>query len=174
MDSKLTWQYGSEHPENSANLDAIRQWWSKLSGKTVLWQQRIVPDGEDVEQLDWESQRFDERFAIAEPELKGITVYWRKPDEEAPHNITAGTLELETRQQQLFVYPKSRPNVAIRVSLPQVKFETVELTQPEVQCVANNEKGLLVFRDKSQLLEVKVKLDAVAIARLKEQLTSDE
>ena len=84
MDSKLTWQYGSEHPENSANLDAIRQWWSKLSGKTVLWQQRIVPDGEEVGQLDWEPQRFDERFAIAEPELKGITVYWRKPEEEAP------------------------------------------------------------------------------------------
>jgi hypothetical protein len=50
----------------------------------------------------------------------------------------------------------------------------VELTQPEVQCVVNNEKGLLVFRDKPQLLEVKVKLDAAAIARLKEQLTGDE
>lgn len=170
MQPKILWQYGSNNPDNSANLDAIRLWWGKLRGKTVLWQQRIVPDGKNAEDLDWEAQRFDDRFPITDPELKGITIYWRKPEETDLHNITASTLELDPSRQRLFVYPKSRPNVAIRVAIPEVKFDTLELSAPKVQCVTGDNKALLVFRDENQLLEVKVKLDAKGLASLKQQL----
>lgn len=170
MQPKLVWQYGSNSPENSSNLDEIRRWWGKLSGTEILWQQRMVPDSGSPDDLDWEPQRFDDRFALTDPELKGITIYWRKPDESELHNITASTLELDRDRQRLYVYPKSRPNVAIRVGVPELTYDTTELKATQVQCVTGDDKGLLVFRDENQLVEVKVKLDAKGLAALKSQL----
>ncbi|WP_017662549.1 hypothetical protein [Baaleninema simplex] len=171
MESQLVWQYGSNSPNNSDNLETIRRWWGKLAGKEILWQQRLLPDGGNSDDLDWEPQRFDDRFAMTDPELKGITIYWRKPEETDTHNITARQFELDESRQQLYIYPKSQPKVVLRVAVPTIVYESLEVKPSALNCVAGDGKALLVLRDESQRLEVTVKLDGTLLDKLKSQLS---
>nr|MBW4575506.1 hypothetical protein [Aphanothece sp. CMT-3BRIN-NPC111] len=69
MQLKVMWQQNSSNPENANNLATINQWWASLNGKEITWRQRLIPQSGDVNKLDWEPQRFDERFLISNPQI---------------------------------------------------------------------------------------------------------
>jgi hypothetical protein len=166
----IVWQLGSSNPDNANNFSTISQWWAGLNGKEVHWRQRLLPPTGKASDLDWEPQRFDEAFVIAMPEARGITLYYQKSGVQGDRNTTPQKLELDTLRQQLYVYPQSQKELAIRVGLPQVTYQKVKLTDPQVAVEANG--SLLTFRDETQLLEVQVKLSPEALAQLKQQLAS--
>ncbi len=165
---KITWQMGSNHPENANNLAIIRQWWQKLSGKEIIWCQRIIPQNQEVSELQWELQRFDEIFQILSPELRGITVYWHKPDTQTERSTTPHKLELDQLHQQLYIYPQSQKEVVIRVGIPELKYQKITLTNPEVIIDENHH---IIYRDPAQLLEVEITLSQEKLTQLKQKLS---
>lgn len=172
MQLKTVWQQGSSNPENADNFATICQWWANLANKKVTWQQRLIPQNSDVSQLDWEPQRFDEAFELKTPEIRGITVYWRKPDSPQERNTTPYMLELDNLRQQLYIYPQSQKQLVIRVGIPEVVYQTIELKNPQLQLAAAGEKYILTLRDAQQLLQVKVTLSPENLDQLKQQLSS--
>lgn len=170
MESKIVWQYGSSNPENGNYLDELRQWWSDLNEREISWQQRILPPSGDVGELDWETQRFDEVFAPKAPEIRGITLYWRKSESEEEGSVTASKLVLDRLDSSLYVYPKSQPQVVLRVKPKQVTYRTLDLNDPTIACFADGEKSQLIFRDELRQIEVRVSLTPEAIDRLKNRL----
>lgn len=161
----VLWQFGSDDPSNAAALAQVQQWWSQLDGKTVTWQQRVNQGVAPIE-LGWETQRFDEQFAIVSAELKGITVFWSKAGEDLKRDMTASRLELDRTEQALYITPKSQPEVVVRVCVPQPKYESITLTASVVTVVGET----LVIRDRGQMLEVRATLTATQIAQLKTDL----
>jgi hypothetical protein len=161
----VLWQFGSDDPSNAEALAQVQQWWSRLDGKAVTWQQRVSQGTAPID-LDWETQRFDEQFAIVAPELKGITVFWSKAGEELKRDLTASRLELDRTEQALYITPKTQPDVVVRVCVPQPKYEPISLTATVVTVVGET----LVIRDRGQMLEVRASLSAAQIAQLKADL----
>jgi hypothetical protein len=170
--SLITWQLGSSDPNNADHFSAINQWWTGLNGKEVQWRQRLLTPAGNAKELDWEPQRFDETFVIATPEIRGITLYYQKPGSQGDRNTTPQKLELDTLRQQLYVFPQSQKDLVIRVGLPQVVYQQVKLSNPQllVEAIANG--TVLTFRDETQLLEVQVKLSPETLAQLKQKLAS--
>ena len=166
MQLQTIWQFGSNNPENPNNLDTIGQWWAALEGKEVTWRQRLIPDSGDISELDWEPQRFDEIFPIGQPEIRGITLYWRKPNSATESNTTVQKLALHHTRQELYIFPQSQQKLVIRVALPKVQYQRIELNNPEI-FVENN---ILLFQDNKQLLEVQIKLNSEQLNQLKEKL----
>jgi len=107
MEAKIIWQQNSDNPANGSNFATIQQWWANLNDKKIAWRQRLIPESGDVSQLHWESQRFDEVFKLESPQIRGITLYWYKPDGNSERSTTPRKLELDTQQQQLYIYPQS-------------------------------------------------------------------
>ena len=167
MDTITLWQYGSNNSENAMNLETIRQWWGGLQGEEIHWQQRLIPEDGDLSHLNWEAQKFDETFVIANPELRGITLFYFKPDSAQERNLTPSKLELHRLQQQLYIFPQSQPSIVVRVELPQVQYQTMTVNHPEI---AVSQNGMILLRDTNQLLEIKVVLTAEELQQLKEQL----
>ncbi len=161
----LLWQFGSDDPKNAEALAQVQQWWSRLDGKAVTWQQRVSQGAAPID-LDWETQRFDETFSIVSPELKGITVFWSKANEDQTRDLTASRLDLDRTEQALYITPKSKPDVVVRVCVPQPKYESIALTASVVTVVGET----LVIRDRGQMLEVRASLSAEQIAQLKTDL----
>lgn len=170
MQVKAVWQQGSSNPENAANFATISQWWAGLGGKEITWRQRLVPPSGNVSELNWEPQRFDEVFLISHPEVRGITLYWRKPDSKDDRNATPHKLELDQLQQQLYIYPQSQREVVIQVGLPQVVYQKVKLKNPQLTIAPTETQPLLIWRDEAQRLEVQVSLTPEQVAQLKQQL----
>ncbi len=166
MQLQTIWQFGSNNPENPNHLDTIRQWWVALAGKEITWRQRLIPDSGDISELDWEPQRFDETFPITEPEIRGITLYWQKPNSPKESNTTVQKLALNHTRQELYIFPQSQQQLVIRVALPKVQYQRIELNNPEI-FVENN---ILLFQDTKQLLEVQIKLTPEQLNQLKEKL----
>ena len=170
---KVTWQQNSNNPDKPDNLDAIAQWWNNLDGKEISWQQRLIPDTDEVEEINWEVQKFDEKFLIQTSQLRGITVYWQKSNAKDERNITARKFLLDKVKQKLYIYPQSQKQVVICVSLPQVIYQTIELTNPQIIGKAVGDNYLLLLRDPEQKLDVTVSLNSQKIeellASLKEQ-----
>ena len=166
MQLQTIWQFGSNNPENPNNLDTIRQWWAALEGTEITWRQRLIPDSGDISELDWEPQRFDEIFLIAQPEIRGITLYWRKPNSPTESNTTVQKLALHHTRQELYIFPQSQQKLVIRVALPKVQYQRIELNNPEI-LVENN---ILLFQDAKQLLEVQIKFTPEQLNQLKEKL----
>lgn len=171
MQGKIVWQQGSNKPENPNNFGLISQWWSSLANKDVTLAQRLIPQTGEVDQLNWEQQRFDEVFEIQNPEIRGITLYWRKPDSTQERNTTPYQLVLDFRHQHLYIFPQSQKQLVIRVALPQIKYETIEIVNPQMDYNLVGENYLLTLRDAEQRLEVKVTLSPDDCDRLKQQLT---
>jgi hypothetical protein len=171
MQLRTVWQQGSSNPENANNFATISQWWASLNGKEITWKQRLIPPSGDVSQLDWEPQRFDERFLISNPQIRGITLYWHKPDLQQERNTTPHKLELDTLQQQLYIYPQSQKEVVLRVGLPEIIYQKLEMQNPQVQLTPVGENYILTLRDAQQQLEVKVKLSPGNIDKLKQDLS---
>ncbi len=170
MQLQTIWQLGSNNPENPNNLDTIRQWWTALEGTEITWRQRLIPDSGYISELDWEPQKFDEIFPISQPEIRGITLYWRKPNSPTESNTTVQKLELHHTRQELYIFPKSQQQLVIRVALPEVKYQRIEINNPEI-LVENN---ILLFQDVKQLLEVQIKLTPEQLNQLKEKLKEND
>ena len=125
----ITWQMGVQTPENTKNFGTIRDWWQSLNTKSILWKQRLIPE---KGKIDWKPQRFDETFT-AETEVRGITYYWKKPDQTEASNITPAKLELDSAKQQLFLYPENQPDLVICVEGAGVAREKIKMTNPDWQ-----------------------------------------
>jgi len=170
MQPKILWQQNSDNPENGNNFATIQQWWTSLNDKKIAWRQRLVPQTGDISELDWEPQRFDEVFKLQTPQIRGITLYWRKPDTEQERSTTPRKLELDPHTQQLYIYPQSQKELVIRVGIPEIVYQKIEVTNPQWQGTKARENYILTLRDKQQQLEVKLTLSADNLAQLKEQL----
>jgi hypothetical protein len=119
MQQKIIWQQGSNNPENGNNFATIQQWWTTLHDQKIMWRQRLIPQiPEDVSTLDWEPQRFDEVFKIQMPQIRGITLYWRKPDTNQERSTTPRKLELDKLKSNSISIPNHRKNSS-SVSVPQ-------------------------------------------------------
>jgi hypothetical protein len=170
MQAKIIWQQGSNNPENGNNLATIKQWWTTLHDKKITWRQRLIPQTGDVSALDWEPQRFDEVFKIQTPQIRGITLYWRKPDTDQERSTTPRKLELDQDKQQLFIYPQSQKELVIRVSTPEIIYQKIEITNPQWQGTSVGENYILILRDERQKLEIKFTLTPANLDQLKQQL----
>jgi hypothetical protein len=159
--------YGSNNPENATNLDTIRQWWGRLQGEEINLQQRLIPADGDLSSLNWEAQKFDETFVITHPEIRGITLFYFKPDNPQERSLTPSKLELNRLQQQLYIFPQSQAGIVVRVELPQVQYQTITVNHPEI---AVSQNGVILLRDTEQLLEIKVMLTAEQMEKLKGKL----
>lgn len=170
MQSKIVWQQSSTKPENASNLALISQWWSNLANKEVSFAQRMIPQSGETDELNWERQRFDEVFELKTPEIRGITLYWRKPDSEQERNTTPHQLVLDTRRQQLFIFPQSQNQLVIRVGLPEILYQTIEMKNPQMEYSLADDNYILTLRDAQQQLEVKVTLSSDNLSQLKQQM----
>lgn len=167
---QIVWEYGSNHPENRSNFDTICQWWQELDRKEVSWQQRILPTSHHLEDINWDPQRFDETLVLVQPQIRGITLYWQRTGDDQQKNTTPRKMLLDSRKQQLYVYPQSQENLVIRIAIPQVPYQTYQMNNPECEGSVVNGRYVLTLRDQEQLLEVKVTLEAEALYHLKQQL----
>ncbi|MFB2838817.1 hypothetical protein [Floridanema evergladense] len=168
--STIIWEQGSNNPENADNFAIIKQWVANLNGKEILWKQRLLPPNGDVREIDWEAQRFDEKFIIFNSEIRGITFYWQKPDSPQERNTTPAKLELDTLKQQLYVYLQSQKDVVIRLALLERVYQKFQMINPQVEVNRLGENYVLIIRDEKQQIEVKVALTPEKITQLKEQI----
>ena len=168
MQRITVWQQGSTNQENPNNFAVIKQWFASLNGKEITWRQRLIPPTADVREIDWEAQRFDELFLISNPEIRGITLYWRKPDSQQERSTTPHKLELDMLRQQLYIYPQSQREVVIRVGLKAAIYQKFELNNPQVEYNLEGDGCILTLRDTEQLLEVKVNLSAENLQQFKQ------
>lgn len=167
MAMTTVWQYGSNNPDNATHLEMIRQWWSSLNSKEIHWQQRLIPVQGEVSQLDWQPQQFDETFLLVNPQLKGVTLFWFKPNQPQERSMTPHKLEFDSLHQILYIFPESQRQIVIRVEYPQPKYQMVELNDPDV---AVGKNGMILFRDNQQLIEVKINLSLDRLTLLKSKL----
>ncbi len=170
MQPKIIWQQNSDNPENGNNFATISKLWTSLNDRKIAWRQRLIPETGDVRELDWEPQRFDEVFKLESPQIRGITLYWRKPDSEKERSTTPYKLELDSDRLQLYIYPQSQKDLVIRVGIPEVVYQKIEITNPQWQGTSVGENHLLTLRDNQKQLEIKLTLSPENLAQLKEQL----
>lgn len=168
---KIIWYQGSGNPENLQNFATIHQWWTNLHGQEITWKQRIIDPNIEVDQLDWEQKRFDEVFAIANSEIRGITLYWCKPDSPQERNTTPQKLILDTHQQDLYIFPQSQKELVIRVGVPSIHYQTISLTNPDYSFHTVGNHYILTLQDATQQLQVKVTLNSENLKQLLRQLT---
>ncbi|MFB2933920.1 hypothetical protein ACE1B6_01450 [Aerosakkonemataceae cyanobacterium BLCC-F154] len=168
--STIIWEQGSNNLENADNFAIIKQWFTNLNSKEITWKQRLLPPTRDVREIDWEAQRFDEKFIIFNSDIRGITLYWQKPDAPQERNTTPSKLELDTLKQQLYIYPQSQKDVVIRLAVPEIVYQKLQMINPQVEVSRLNENYVLILRDEKLKIEVKVALTPEKINQLKEQL----
>lgn len=170
MQAGTIWQQNSDNPENGNNFAIIQQWWTNLNEQKIAWRQRLISETNNVQELDWEPQRFDEVFKLQSPQIRGITLYWRKSDEERERSTTPYKLELDTQRQQLYIYPQSQKELVIRVGIPEIVYQKIALTNPQWYSASAGENYIFILRDKQQQVEVQLILSPDNLAQLKEQL----
>ncbi len=174
MSNILVWQQNSLDLSNADSLNAIAQWWSDLNGKEVSWQQRLIPPSKDLRDIDWQPQKFDEKFILQATQLKGITLYWRNEKIADERNITPFKMQLDLIQQQLLVVPQSQSQVAINISLPGIVYQKVNLINPQIAATTKDGGGIILLRDETQKLEIRVTLDREQLDLLRDRLKTEE
>ena len=167
--SNISWQQNSSQPDNRENLAAIARWWSDLAGQEILWQQRLISASGDLQALDWQPQKFDEKLVLQAPQLRGITLYWRNNNTDE-RNITPQKLQLNTAKQQLYVFPQTQSQVVISVSLPQTLYQKLNLSNPQIAATIKDGNGIILLRDETEKLEIKVTLDSTRVNQLLDRL----
>ena len=167
--SDSLWQQNSSQPDNRENLAAIAQWWSNLAGQEILWQQRLIPASGDLQDLDWQPQKFDQKLILQAPQLRGITLYWRNNNTDE-RNITPQKLQLNIAKQQLYVFPQTQSQVVISVSLPQTVYQKLNLSNPQIAATIKDGNGIILLRDETEKLEIKVTLDSARVNQLLDRL----
>ncbi len=174
METLIKWSVNSGDVDAEAKLMRIAEWWQNLAGQEIIWQQREVTASQSASDLDWQLQKFDERFYIQAPTLKGITLYWRKPDQppnQDDRNLTVSALELDLFNQTLIASPASGRNYLIKVTVPRVVFQKIELANPQISVLRQPDGSVvLLCRDEVQKLEVQINLSAGSAIDLVAQL----
>jgi hypothetical protein len=168
--NNLIWQQNSSQPDNGDNLKAIARWWWSLAGKEVAWQQRLIPPSGNLAELDWQPQKFDEKLVLETPQVRGITLYWRNHKTTDERNITPSKLDLDITKQILYIFPQSQSQVVISVSLPVTIYQKLNLIDPQIAATIKDGQGIILLRDETEKLEVKVTLNQSQIDRLLDQL----
>lgn len=172
MESTITWTLGSADPDSEANLARIAQWWADLAGQEILWQQRPIAENSDRSAIDWTKQALDETFAIQTPSLRGITLYWYKPNSPDERNISVGYLQLDLFNQQLDILPSSGRSYQLRITLPKIVYQKIEITDPQLGGILQtNGDSVILLRDDKQRLEVKINLNALNTSALRQKLS---
>jgi len=173
MDSTITWTLGSTDPDAEANLARIAQWWTSLAGQEIIWQQRPIDENTGRDVIDWNKQTLDETFSIQNPTLRGITLYWFKPNSPEERNISVGYLRLDLFNQKLDVMPSSGRNYQIRITLPKIVYQKIQVTDPQFgSIIQSNGDAVLLFRDEKQRLEIQIDLSAVNVDLLKQKIST--
>lgn len=171
MESIITWTLGSNDPEAEANLARIAQWWTSLANQEVLWQQRSL-EGSSGSELNWEKQALDETFTMRSPSLRGITLYWFKPNAPEERNISVGYFQLDLFNQRLDVLPSSGRSYQLRVTLPKVVYQKIQMTNPQLGAVKQpNGNAILLIRDEKQRLEIQIDLNSDNTILLQQKLS---
>ena len=170
MSENLIWQQNSSNPDNQKHLKAIAQWWENLANQEVVWQQRLIPADGNLEDLDWQAQKFDEKLVLQTPQVKGITLFWHNNKVEDERNITPSKLHLNLSKQRLYIFPQSQSQVIISVSLPVTLYQKVNLVNPQVAATIKDDQGIILLRDETEKLEVKVALSQEKITQLLDKL----
>ncbi|HEY9652816.1 MAG TPA: hypothetical protein V6C95_19320, partial [Coleofasciculaceae cyanobacterium] len=111
-----------------------------------------------------------EAFKIQSPQIRGITLYWRKPDTDKERSTTPRKLELDESSQQLYIYPQSQPELVIRVGLPEIVYQKIAIKNPRWQGTRAGENYILTLRDNQQQLDIQLTLTPDNLTQLKEQL----
>ena len=83
-------------------------------------------------------------------------------------------MQLDLTQQQLLVIPQSQSQVVIRISLPGVVYQKVDLSNPQVAATVKDGKGIILLRDETQKLEIRVSLDRDRLDLLRDRLKTEE
>ncbi|MEN9568688.1 MAG: hypothetical protein RLZZ69_3884, partial [Cyanobacteriota bacterium] len=109
-----------------------------LAGKEVAWQQRLIPASGDLDELDWQPQKFDEQLILSTPQVRGITLYWRNKQGTDERNITPNKLDLNQTKQRLYIFPQSQSQVVISVSLPVIVYQQLNLVNPQIAATIKN------------------------------------
>jgi hypothetical protein len=172
MDSTITWTLGGTEPEAEANLARIAQWWTSLAGQEIIWQQRPLAENSDRNAIDWNKQTLDEAFTIQTPSLRGITLYWHKPNSPEERNISVSYLQLNLFTQQLDILPSSGRSYQLRITLPKIVYQKTQVTDPQFGCIIQpNGDAVILFRDETQRLEIQIDLSAINVDLLKQKLS---
>jgi hypothetical protein len=166
----IIWQQNSNNLDNADNFALINQWWSNLAGKEIYWQQRLIPASGNLTEINWETQHFDEKFTPITAQIRGITIYWQKPETEEERSLTPSKLELDPQQQKLYIYPQSQPQLIICISLTTITYQTFSLTDPQIAGISRDDKCIILLRDSDQKIEIKLTLSRTGIGRLLESL----
>lgn len=170
MQPIILWQQNSDNPENSNNFTKISKFWTSLHDKKIAWRQRIIPPNSNIREIDWEAQRFDEVFKLQMPQVRGITLYWHKPYSDQERSTTPSKLELDIHQLQLYIYPQSQKDLVIRIGIPEIIYQKIEINNPLWESSSEGGNLLLILRDNQQQIQVKLSLSPENIANLKELL----
>ncbi|HEY9771005.1 MAG TPA: hypothetical protein V6C71_21345 [Coleofasciculaceae cyanobacterium] len=174
MIDNLIWQQNSSEPNNRDNLDAIAQWWSNLAGKEVAWQQRLIAASGDLQDINWQPQKFDEKLVLQTPQLRGITIYWCNDQTTDERNITPSKLQLNLTKQQLYVFPQSQSQVIIRISLPESVYQKLNLLNPQIAATLKDNGAMILLRDEAQKLEIRVTLNSARLKQLLDRLSNTD
>lgn len=166
----ITWLQGGSDPNNGTNFDTIREWWGKLSGKEVILAQRLIPESGQVSQINWDPQKFDDQLVMYNAEIRGITLYWQKSASGEERSFTPYKLVLDTTQEKLYIYPQSQRQVVIQVRIPEVRYTTVSLQNPELLVTGSGEERVLLMRDRARQIAVQLPLQSQTLEKLKELL----
>lgn len=171
MQLRTVWEAGSSEAENSKNLETIRQWWLTLDQKEVTWIQRLIPQIGGMEEIHWQLQRFDESFVIVKPDIRETSLYWYKEDSPVERSLMPQKLEFDYLKQHLYIYPHSQEELVIRVGRPDIKYQTIELKNPEIE--VGKDQSLLIW-DAEQQLEIKVNLNSESLKQLRKLLAGED
>ncbi|QDZ41038.1 hypothetical protein FRE64_14470 [Euhalothece natronophila Z-M001] len=164
----ITWLQGGSNPDNGKNFEIIRDWWNNLSGKEVIISQRLIPDDGDASRINWEPQKFDDQLVMFKSEMRGITLYWQKSFSEDERNFTPSKLELDQIQENLYIYPQSQPKVIIRVGIPNIRYTTLSMKEPELSISESGGDRILLMRDRDRQIAVQLPLTPTTLKRLQE------
>lgn len=173
MTNKIIWQQGSNNPDNGENFSILCNWWANLQGKEIAFAQRLIPNNNNIDDIDWTTQRFDEIFTIQKSEIRGITLFWYKSGEQYERNLTPQKLELYPNRQQLDIYPQSQSQLIIRVTIPEIQYQLIELNNPQIVANSQGENCLFLLRDESQQIEVKFSLSLDKLSQLLKSLSKE-
>lgn len=159
MNKKITWQTKTENPDNLTNLQLISQWWTNLGSKPVKLAQRLIPDSGNLDDINWETQRFDEEFTLDSPQLRGITLYGKKQGEEKEFGYTPHKIELDADFQQLDIYLQSQSNLIIRFTTNTIQYPTISLSEVEIVSNPSAKNHVILLRNHEQKIDVTFSLN---------------
>lgn len=154
MDNLIIWQQQTDNPDNGLNFNTICQWWSNLANQEVNLAQRIIPDNGNLAEIDWQPQRFDEKFIITAPQVRGITLYGTRLNQEQEFNFTPSQLELNVDENELYIYLQSRNNVLIKIWQPTINYEVISLNNFKIASQQIGKNCVVLLTDKEQKIEV--------------------